>query len=61
VLITDRVSGEYDADLADEIRDKAQKLGAEVIVALYEAYGADENTVADALGDKNNDAIVLIK
>ena len=61
VLITDRVYGEYDADLADEIRDKAQKLGAEVIVALYEAYGADENTVADALGDKNNDAIVLIK
>ena len=61
VLVTDRVGGKYDATVSDNIRAEATRLGKSVLLAAYEEMEPDEDFVPDALKDKNNSAIVLIK
>ena len=61
VVITDRVSGEYNARLAKNIRKYAKDAEKNVIVVAYSDYGADEGFVKDALNDSLNGGVLWIK
>ena len=58
VLIKDRISGAYNAEMAKVIRSYADQADKQVAVMAYGECGADEDFVADALKDALNDVVV---